>query len=228
MPQTILIVGVEPHQMPVLRDHLVRSGYQVTTAVDGAETLDQVRREPPDLILLDLDQLGPAGQAVARRVWAVRFVPIIMMTAQVAEANRLLGVELGAESYLLKPFSPHALMARINQAGWWRAQAPEVIPDVIQAADLLIDVGRRTILRGATPIEVTPTGFKLLAAMARAPGRVFTRRQLLEITRGDEPDRGERIVDAHIRNLRAKLEADPRRPRYLVTVNGVGYIFNDA
>ena len=227
MPWTILVIGDEPRQVQALRGYLQRSDWRVITASDGSDAVEQVRREQPDLILLDLDLLGSAGLDVARRVWAVSVIPMIMMTAQATEANRLIGLELGADNYLLKSVSPQELVARVNQAVLWRARAPQVTSEVIRVADLLIDVDRQVVLRDATPIKVTRTELKLLAILAREPERIFTRRQLLEIMWGEGHDRGERMVDAHLRNLRVKLEANPRRPRYLITVIGVGYKFGE-
>ncbi len=226
MPATLLVVDDEPHIVKVLRGYLEQAGFRVVTANDGALALAQFKHEKPDLVLLDLSLPGMDGIDVARRLRAASNVPLIMVTARVEETDRLIGLELGADDYVTKPFSPREVVARVR-AVLRRAEAPTAPPDVIRAADITIDLTRHTILRDATAIELTPTEFGLLAALAREPGRAFTRLQLLEAAQGDAFEGYERTVDAHIKNLRAKLERDPKKPTYVLTVFGVGYKFND-
>jgi DNA-binding response OmpR family regulator len=164
---------------------------------------------------------------VARRLRAQSNVPLIMVTARVEETDRLIGLELGADDYVTKPFSPREVVARVR-AVLRRAESAPAAPQLIRAADLVIDLTRHSVTRAGEPIELTPTEFGLLAALAREPGRVFSRLQLLEAAQGDAFEGYERTVDAHIKNLRGKLERNPRQPVYVETVFGVGYRFAEA
>jgi two-component system alkaline phosphatase synthesis response regulator PhoP len=226
MAQTILIVDDEPHLVKVLRGYLEQAGFRVVTAHDGPLALTQYKHEKPDLILLDLNLSGMDGIEVARRLRAMSNVPIIMVTARVEETDRLIGLELGADDYVTKPFSPREVVARAR-AVLRRAEAQPATPEIIRAADIVIDLTRHTVIRGDEPLELTPTEFGLLVALAREPGRAFTRLQLLEAAQGDAFEGYERTVDAHIKNLRAKIEHDPKKPKYILTVFGVGYKFNE-
>jgi two-component system alkaline phosphatase synthesis response regulator PhoP len=209
-----------------VRGYLEQAGFRVVTAGDGPTALAQYKHEKPDLVLLDLNMPGMDGLDVARKLRAASNVPIIMITARVEETDRLIGLELGADDYVLKPFSPREVVARVR-AVLRRSEAQPAAPEVIRVADIVIDLTRHTVTRGGESIDLTPTEFGLLAAMAREPGRAFTRLQLLEAAQGDAFEGYERTVDAHIKNLRAKLERDPKKPEYIVTVFGVGYKFND-
>jgi two-component system alkaline phosphatase synthesis response regulator PhoP len=220
------VVDDEPQLVKVLRGYLEQAGFRVVTAGDGPMALAQHKREKPDLVLLDLNLPGMDGIDVARRLRAASTVPIIMVTARVEETDRLIGLELGADDYVTKPFSPREVVARVR-AVLRRAKAGPAAPEVIRAGDVVIDQTRHTVTRSGEPIELTPTEFGLLAALAREPGRAFTRLQLLEASQGDAFEGYERTVDAHIKNLRAKLERDPKRPEYILTVFGVGYKFRD-
>jgi DNA-binding response OmpR family regulator len=226
MPATLLVVDDEPHIVKVLRGYLEQAGFRVVTAGDGPLALAQFKHEKPDLVLLDLRRRGMDGIDVARRWRAASNVPLIMVTARVEETDRLIGLEIGADDYVTKPFSPREVVARVR-AVLRRAEAPTTPPHIIRAADITIDLTRHIVTRGADPIELTPTEFGLLAALAREPGRAFTRLQLLEAAQGDAFEGYERTVDAHIKNLRAKLERDPKKPHYVLTVFGIGYKFND-
>jgi two-component system alkaline phosphatase synthesis response regulator PhoP len=226
MAQTILVVDDEPHLVKVLRGYLEQAGFRVVTAHDGPLALTQYKHEKPDLILLDLNLSGMDGIEVARRLRAMSNVPIIMVTARVEETDRLIGLELGADDYVTKPFSPREVVARVR-AVLRRAEAQPATPEIIRAADIVIDLTRHTVIRGDEPLELTPTEFGLLVALAREPGRAFTRLQLLEAAQGDAFEGYERTVDAHIKNLRAKIEHDPKKPKYILTVFGVGYKFNE-
>lgn len=228
MPATLLVVDDEPNIVKVLRGYLEQAGYRVVTANDGALALAQFKHEQPDLVLLDLNLPHMDGLDVARKLRALSAVPIIMLTARVEETDRLIGLELGADDYVTKPFSPREVVARVR-AVLRRAETSAAPPasGLIRAADITIDLPRHTVQRGADAIELTPTEFGLLAALARQPGRAFTRLQLLEAAQGNAFEGYERTVDAHIKNLRAKLERDPKKPEYVLTVFGVGYKFND-
>lgn len=226
MAQTILVVDDEPEIVKVLRGYLEQAGFRVVTANDGPMALAQYKHERPALVLLDLNMPGMDGIDVARRVRASSNVPVIMVTARVEETDRLIGLELGADDYVSKPFSPREVVARVR-AVLRRSETQRATPDIIRAADIVIDMPRHTITRRDEPIDFTPTEFGLLVALAREPGRAFTRLQLLEASQGDAFEGYERTVDAHIKNLRAKLERDPKKPEYVLTVFGVGYKFRE-
>lgn len=225
MPQTILVVDDEPQIVKVLRGYLEQAGFRVVTANDGALALTQYKHEKPDLVLLDLNLPNLDGLDVARRLRGLSNVPIIMVTARVEETDRLIGLELGADDYIVKPFSPREVVARVR-AVLRRSETQPVTPAIIRAADIVIDLTRHSITRGDEPIDLTPTEFGLLVALAREPGRAFSRLQLIETFEGDAFDGYERTVDAHVKNLRAKLERDPKKPEYILTIFGVGYKFN--
>ena len=227
MPQTILVVDDEPQLVKVLRGYLEQAGFRVVTAHDGPMALAQYKHEKPDLILLDLNMPGMDGIEVARRLRATSNVPIIMVTARVEETDRLIGLELGADDYVTKPFSPREVVARVR-AVLRRAEAEPTTPEIIRVADIAIDLTRHTVTRAGEPIDLTPTEFGLLVALAREPGRAFTRLQLLEAAQGDAFEGYERTIDAHIKNLRAKIEPNPKKPKYILTVFGVGYKFSEG
>ena len=227
MTQTILVVDDEPSLVKVLRGYLEQAGFRVVTAHDGPMALAQCKHEKPDLILLDLNMPGMDGIEVARRLRATSNVPIIMVTARVEETDRLIGLELGADDYVTKPFSPREVVARVR-AVLRRAEAEPMTPEIIRVADIVIDLTRHTVARGGEPIDLTPTEFSLLVALAREPGRAFARLQLLEAAQGDAFEGYERTIDAHIKNLRVKLEPNPRKPKYILTVFGVGYKFSEG
>ena len=219
---TILIVEDEPELVKILRSYLEAAGYTVVTASRGDQGLSLWERQRPDLVLLDLNLPGMDGLDVARAIRRKDETPIIMVTARVEEADRLIGLELGADDYLTKPYSPREVVARVR-AVLRRAGATRAATAVLRLADLTIDLDAHLVERDGTRIELTPTEFNLLAAMADQPGRVFNRLQLLEAVQGTAYEGYERTIDAHIKNLRAKLEVDPKEPRYIDTVFGVGY-----
>jgi two-component system, OmpR family, alkaline phosphatase synthesis response regulator PhoP len=218
--QTILVVEDEPRIAAIVADYLRHAGYAVTVATDGARALEQAKAHP-DLIVLDLGLPGIDGIDVARRLRRGSAVPIIMVTARVEEADRLLGLETGADDYVTKPFSPRELVARVKAVLRRTSAGPSAAR--LQLADLVLDTDRLVITRGGRPIDLTATEFQLVATMARQPGRVFTRAQLLDAVRGDTGESFDRAVDAHVKNVRRKLESDTRNPRYILTVYGVGY-----
>jgi DNA-binding response OmpR family regulator len=226
--KTILVVDDEPKIADLARDYLEHAGFTVRTAADGEAALTAVRRDRPDLVVLDLGLPGLDGLDVTRAIRRDSNLPVIMLTARDDELDKLIGLELGADDYLTKPFSPRELVARVR-AVLRRVDAaaePDAVT-LIRAGDLTLDLPRmRADLAGRT-IDLTPTEFALLAAMARQPGRIFTRSQLLDAVHGVAFESYERAIDTHIKNIRRKLEPDPRRPVLVLTVYGVGYRFAD-
>jgi DNA-binding response OmpR family regulator len=227
MPDRILLVDDEPELVRVVRSYLERSGFQVETAARGDEALRQFQARRPDLVILDLNLPGVDGLDVAREIRRSGQTPILMLTARVEESDRLVGLELGADDYVTKPFSPREVVARVR-AILRRARSGAEAPGRIRSADLEIDVPCHTVERGGRRLELTPTEFNLLAALAGQPGRVFTRMQLLEAAQGTAYEGYERTIDVHIKNLRAKIEPDPRNPSRILTVFGIGYKFAEA
>jgi two-component system, OmpR family, alkaline phosphatase synthesis response regulator PhoP len=223
-PKSILVVDDEPRIAAIARDYLERAGYQVSIAGTGPDALAAARTRRPDLIVLDLGLPHMDGLDVTRALRRQSNVPIIMLTARVDERDTLAGLELGADDYITKPFSPRELVARVR-AVFRRVDGAREPADVIAAGDVTLDRPTLRVSIGARAIEVTPTEFELLATLARQPGRVFTRAQLLDAIRGADAEAFDRAIDAHIKNLRRKLERNPRHPRYLLTVHGVGYKF---
>jgi len=220
--QTILVVDDEREIAQIARDYLQHAGFAVITASDGSRALELARARQPDLVVLDLGLPGIDGLDVARTLRQESRVPIIMLTARVEESDRLLGLELGADDYVTKPFSPRELVARVR-AVLRRADSAAAAGDIVRLADLTIDLPRMRVGRHRATIDLTPTEFQLLATLARQPGRVFTRAQLLDSVRGVEVESFDRAIDTHIKNIRRKLEPDPRNPRYVLTVYGIGY-----
>ena len=224
--QTVLVVDDEPEIVRVVRDYLEHAGFAVLTAGDGAGGLRLARSEKPDLVVLDLGLPGLDGLDVTRSLRREGNLPVIMLTARADESDKLVGLELGADDYLTKPFSPKELVARVR-AVLRRAEAAAAPADQIRHGDLEIDVPRLRVWRAGQEVELTATEFQLLVAMARQPGRVFTRSQLLDAVRGVAFESYERAIDTHVKNIRRKLEPEPRSPRYLLTAYGVGYRFAD-
>ena len=220
MTKTILVVDDEPRIAEIASDYLRAAGFDVVTAGDGMRALDLVRARRPALIVLDLGLPRLDGIDVARRVRAESDVPIIMLTARVEEDDRLRGLEVGADDYVTKPFSPRELVARVQAV--LRRAAPQ--GDVFRARDLSIDMTKIVATRDGAPIAFTPTEFQLLATLARHPGRVFTRVQLLDAVRGSASEAFDRAIDAHVKNIRRKLGD----AAYIVSVYGIGYKVSDA
>jgi DNA-binding response OmpR family regulator len=227
MSATILVVDDEPQLVRILRGYLEQAGYRVAAAHSGPDALAQFQTRRPDLVVLDLNLPGMDGFEVARAIRKQGETPIIMLTARVEETDRLIGLELGADDYVPKPFSPREVVARVR-AVLRRSRAPREAVELIRAGDLEISVTRHTVSRSSQPVELTPTEFNLLVALAREPGRAFSRMQLLEAAQGDAYAGYERTIDAHIKNLRAKIEPEPRQPRHILTVFGVGYKFAEG
>ncbi|MGB9738990.1 response regulator transcription factor [Chloroflexus sp.] len=228
MTRTILVVDDEPGIVKIARDYLERAGFHVTSAGDGPSALRLARQEHPSLIVLDLMLPGMDGLDVTRALRQdplTAGVPIIMLTARVEETDRLIGLELGADDYITKPFSPRELVARVR-AVLRRIEGHLQPTKVIQAGRLTIDLERRIVRRDNEIIELTATEFELLTILASAPGRPFTRAQLLDRIYDTNYTGFDRTIDAHIKNLRRKIEPDPNGPpRLILTVYGVGYKF---
>jgi len=219
--QRILVVDDEPKIVQLVRDYLERAGFGVLTARSGDEALMRTRTDPPDLVILDLGLPGTDGLDVTRSLRRNGDLPIIMLTARDDETDKLIGLELGADDYVTKPFSPRELVARVRAVLRRRAVAGET--ELLRAGDLELDLPRMRVSRDGEVVELTATEFALLAFMARQPGRVFTRSQLLDAIHGVAFESYERAIDAHVKNIRHKLEPAPRSPRYILTVYGVGY-----
>ena len=223
----ILVVDDEPRIAAICRDYLERAGFAVAVATTGPEALAAARSSPPDLVVLDLGLPKLDGLDVTRSLRKHSNVPIIMLTARVEESDKLIGLELGADDYLTKPFSPRELVARVR-AVFRRIDAGPERGDVLRAGGLTLDVPRMRVTIDGRPVEVTATEFTLLATLMRQPGRVFTRAQLLDAIHGDEGEAFDRAIDAHVKNVRRKIEPDTRSPRYILTVYGVGYKAADS
>jgi two-component system alkaline phosphatase synthesis response regulator PhoP len=224
MSKTILVIDDEPKIVEICRDYLVAAGFDVITASDGPQGLAAARRERPDLIVLDLMLPGMDGLDVCRELRREGSTPVIMLTARVEESDKLVGLELGADDYLTKPFSPRELVARVRTV-LRRASGPAAPAEVIRAGALTLDRARYRARLPDREVALTPTEFEILAALASQPGRIFSRAQLLSVARGVAFESYERAIDSHIRNLRRKIEPSEGEPRYIITVHGVGYKF---
>ena len=224
----VLIVDDEPAIVRLIRDYLERAGFEVVTAGNGEDALQVFARGRPDLVILDLTLPRMDGLDVARALRRAGDVPIIMLTARTEEADRVAGLELGADDYVTKPFSAREIVARVR-AVLRRAQAAAMHEDVVRVGDaIVLDAPRMHVEVDGRDVPLTATEFQLLLHMARQPGRVFTRAQLLDAVHGVAVKSYERAIDAHVKNIRRKLEPDPRSPRHLQTVFGVGYRLVDG
>ena len=223
----VLVAEDELKIARLVRDYLHRAGFGVLEAPDGPSALSSARIEKPDMIVLDLGLPGMDGLDVLRELRTSSAVPIIILTARDDESDRIVGLELGADDYVTKPFSPKELVARIR-AVLRRADATLGGGEVVRAGPLEIDIPKRRVRIDGEEVELTATEFDLLVVLARRPGRIYTRAQLLDAVHGVSFESYERSVDAHIKNLRRKLETDPRRPELVLTVYGVGYKFSDG
>jgi two-component system alkaline phosphatase synthesis response regulator PhoP len=226
MNETILVIDDEPKIVKQARDYLEKGGFRVVTAGDGKTALAVARHERPDLIVLDLNLPEMDGLDVCRALRRESDVPIIMLTARVEETDRLIGLELGADDYITKPFSPRELVARVR-AVLRRVRGGIHQPGLIRVGDLEIDLHGHRVTRAGEAIRLTRSEFNLLAVLAQHPGQTFKRAQLLDRLHGVAYDGFDRSIDAHIKNLRRKLEVDPAEPRYVLTVYGIGYRFTD-
>ncbi len=225
--KTILVVDDEPAIARLVRDYLEQAGFKTIVAGDGDAALRHARDAKPDLVVLDLGLPGRDGLDVTRELRRSSAVPIIVLTARGEETDRIVGLELGADDYVVKPFSPKELVARVR-AVFSRSEARDDAAQTIRVGDLELDLPRMRVTVVDKPVELTATEFQLLAALAREPGRVFTRSQLLDALHGVAFESYERAIDAHVKNLRRKIEPIPGAPRYIRTVYGVGYRFAEA
>ncbi|HEX5241592.1 MAG TPA: response regulator transcription factor [Candidatus Limnocylindrales bacterium] len=224
--KSVLVVDDEPKIVQLARDYLEHAGFEVLTSADGAAAVRLARTRKPDLIVLDLGLPSMDGLDVTRALRTDSSVPIIVLTARDDELDKVLGLELGADDYMTKPFSPRELVARVRTV-LRRTDRPAERGSRLVAGDVVVDRDRRTVLVASRPVDLTATEFAIVATLAEQPGRVFTRSQLLDAIHGVAFESYERAIDAHVKNLRRKLEADPHAPRYLLTVHGVGYRLAD-
>ena len=226
MNEVILVVDDEPKIVKLARDYLERAGFRTLVAADGTTALDVARAEKPDLVVLDLNLPGMDGLDVCRALRRDSDVPIIMLTARVEETDRLMGLELGADDYISKPFSARELVARAR-AVLRRVQGGVRQPGLLRAGELEIDMSGHRATREGHDVHLTRNEFDILATLARSPGQTFTRNQLLDRLHGVAYDGFDRSIDSHIKNLRRKIEPDPAEPVLILTVYGVGYRFKD-
>ncbi|MFT3895513.1 MAG: response regulator transcription factor [Anaerolineales bacterium] len=225
--KNILVVDDEPKITQLVRDYLERAGFGVIIAHDGKKALSLAKTEKPDAVILDLGLPQLDGLDFTREFRKTSNAPIIMLTARSDESDKLIGLELGADDYMTKPFSPKELVARVRVV-FRRIENASVGSELIRIADLTLDVPRMRVTAEKREIEeLTPTEFELLATLARQPGRVFTRAQLLDAIHGVAFESYERAIDAHIKNIRRKIEVRAGEPQYILTVYGVGYKFAD-
>ena len=227
MPQTILIVDDEKRLVSLVESYLTQEGYRVATAYNGKEALTVADSEKPDLIILDIMMPEMNGYDFMRIHRAEHDTPIIMLTAKVEDDDKVIGLELGADDYVVKPFKPRELMARVRNV-LRRMGKSEPTGKTLKVADIILDRDSREVLVGERSIDLTPSEFDLLAALMGTPGRVFSRLDLLDVIQGVRYEGYERTIDTHIKNLRAKVEEDPRKPHHIETVYGVGYRLSKA
>jgi DNA-binding response OmpR family regulator len=226
MNELILVVDDEPKIVRLARDYLEEGRFRVLPAYDGPTALAAVRHEKPDLVVLDLNLPEMDGLDVCRALRRESNVPIIMLTARAEEMDRLIGLELGADDYIVKPFSPRELVARVR-AVLRRTQGEVQTPGLIRIGELEIDLNGHRVTRRGELVHLTRIEFNLLATLAQHPGQTFSRAQLISRLHGVADGSFERSIDAHIKNLRRKLEDDPANPRYVLTVYGIGYQLAD-
>jgi len=219
----ILVVDDEQQLVKVLRGYLEKAGYAVVTAYDGLEALNVMQKEKPDFAILDLNLPGMDGLDVCKTIRRDSDIPILMLTARVEETDKLIGLELGADDYVVKPFSPREVVARVRTILRRVSTSTGSKGEVIRIGDLFIDMDKHTVQVGEKNVELTRTEFDILVTLARQPRRVFSRLQIMEQAQGQAFEGYERTIDAHIKNLRIKIEPNPKQPTYIQTVFGVGY-----
>ncbi len=222
MPR-ILVAEDEPKISALVRDYLTNAGFEVTVVADGDAALREAR-QGPDLVVLDLGLPKRDGLDVIRELRRTSNVPVVILTARGEESDRVAGLEMGTDDYVVKPFSPRELVARVR-AVLRRAELASAPAEVIRAGDVEVDVSRLRVTVGRQPVDMTASEIQLLAQLARQPGRVFTRGQLLDLLHGIAFESYERAIDSHIKNIRKKIEPDPSHPKYIQTVYGLGYRF---
>jgi len=223
----ILVVEDELKIARLVRDYLEHAGFEAVVASSGEAALAAARGSRPDLVVLDLGLPGMDGLDVARELRRSTNVPIVMLTARGEESDRIVGLELGADDYVVKPFSPRELVARVRAVLRRTDPARPDATQILRAADVEVDLRRMRVTAAGRTVELTPTEFQLLSTLVARPGQVFTRSQLLDAVHGVAFESFERAIDAHVKNIRRKIEPQPGRPRYLLTVHGVGYRFAD-
>ena len=223
----ILVIEDELKILQIIEAYLKKEAYQVFTATDGLNGLEQARRISPDLIILDLMLPGLSGEQLLTEVRQISDVPVIILSAKTSEDQRIFGLNIGADDYLTKPFSPRELVARVQaQLRRVRVSNPaQTVNYSFNQGNLVIDPTKHEVYLDQKMINLTPTEFKILVLLSQAPGQVFTRNQLLERVQGYSFEGYDRTVDSHIKNLRQKIEVNPERPQYILTVFGVGYKF---
>ncbi|MGE7271984.1 response regulator transcription factor [Brevibacillus panacihumi] len=223
---SILIVDDEPQILDILSSYLKKEGYHVTTAAGGREALDRAVTYPIQLIILDLMLPDMTGEEVCREIRKVSRVPILMLTAKSGEADRINGLEMGADDYLVKPFSPRELVARVR-AILRRTGEYHELSDVVRVGNLVISLSEKSVRKNGQTLEITPNEFRLLSTLIRHIGRIWTREELVIEVLGLDYIGSDRTIDTHIKNLRQKIEEDPKQPTYIKTLYGLGYRFDD-
>jgi DNA-binding response OmpR family regulator len=226
MLKKILVADDEKKIVELIKSYLIQQGFSVVTACDGQEALTLFKIEQPALLILDVMMPGMNGFDVARAIRKSSDTPIIMLTARAQDTDKIVGLELGADDYIVKPFNLHELVARVRAV--LRRSEGRTRPKLIEAGDLAIDFNRHEARLKEEKIDLTPIEFQLLAALAQQPGRVFSRLQLSEILSDTSYTGSDRTIDSHIKNLRKKIEPDPQSPQYIQTVHGIGYKFLDS
>ena len=222
--KTIMVVDDEKRLVSLVESYLSQEGYRVVSANNGKEALKVAQKEKPDLIVLDVMMPEMDGYEFMRRHRANNNTPIILLTARVDDEEKVIGLEVGADDYMTKPFRPRELVARVR-AVLRRAGEKEPSAKVLKAADIVVDRDTRTVQVGEDYADLTPSEFDILTALVSSPGRVYSRLDLLDIIQGVRYEGYERTIDTHVKNLRSKIEKSPRSPKYIETVYGVGYRF---
>ena len=226
----VLIVDDEVKIVEAVAAYLDNSGYMAITAYDGENALLQVEKMNPDLVVLDLMLSKISGEEVCKAIRKISRIPIIMLTAKIDEDDKINGFNIGADDYVTKPFSPRELMARINSLLRRSDEGAAPLFDEMSwnSNDLFVDLNSYTVRKSGEIVNLTPNEFKLLCAMIKYPKKIFTREELIEVAFGANYDGFDRTIDSHIKNLRSKIEDDTTKPRYIVTVRGIGYKFGEA
>lgn len=225
MATKILVVDDKKELRTLLKQYLTQEGFEICTAADGQEALFVARHEKPDLIILDLIMPDMGGYEFMRAYTREADTPTIILTAKLDENDKVLGLELGADDYITKPFSPRELTARVR-AVLRRIKKGQVEQDILREGDITLDRGGRIVMVREVPVDLTPSEFDLLATLMSSPGRAYSRLELLDRLQGSAYEGYERTIDVHIRNLRTKIEPDPAKPCYIETVYGIGYRFS--
>lgn len=224
LKERILVVDDEPKIVDVVKSYLENSGYTVCTAYTGREAFAEFEKENPALIILDWMLPDITGEEVCRTIRKKSDVPVILLTARVAEENILQGFDFGADDYVTKPFSPRQLVARV-EAILRRSRAEPSAVLSFCCGDLTVDLDGREVKKAGNPVSLTPNEFKIISTFARHPKKVYTREELLSVMSENDFDGYDRVIDTHIKNIRQKIETDSKNPRYILTVYGVGYKF---